>query len=87
MPTQKKLSKPITQYDHADKERANNPQVGLVTPSGDPDKSEQRRYECGSHIDPQLQRAGKAEYTSFAVLTRPLYVHECIDPRTIVEGG
>ncbi len=29
--------KPIEQYDHPDKERANNPPVGLVTPQTDPD--------------------------------------------------
>ncbi len=34
----KKTSKKhIEQYEHFDKERANNPHVGLVTPSSDPD--------------------------------------------------
>ena len=86
MPKQKNPSKPITQYDHTDKARANNPQVGLVTPSSDPDKGERRRYEYDPHLDPQLQWAGKAEHTSFDVPTQSLHVHERIDPRTIVEA-
>ena len=60
------------QYVHKDKQRANNPQVGLVTPDTDP------------HLDPSLHRAGKAECTSFEVPTVSLHVHERIDPRTIL---
>ena len=86
MSGRKSPSKPIEQYDHADKARANNPQVGLVTPSSDPDKGERRRYEYDPHLDPQLQWAGKAEHTSFDVPTQSLHVHERIDPRTIVEA-
>ena len=86
MPRRKSPSKPIEQYDHADKERANNPPVGLVTPSSDPDRGEKRRYAYDPHLDPQLQWAGKAEHTSFEVPTQSLHVHERIDPRTIVEA-
>ena len=90
MSTQKKSgknpAKPIEQYDHADKARANNPQVGLVTPRSDPDRGEKQRYEYDPHLDPQLQWAGKAEHTSFEVPTQSLHVHERIDPRTIVEA-
>ena len=86
MPRRKSPSKPIEQYDHADQERANNPPVGLVTPSSDPDRGEKRRYEYDPHLDPQLQWAGKAEHTSFEVPTQSLHVHERIDPRTIVEA-
>ena len=86
MPRRKSPSKPIEQYDHADKERANNPPVGLVTPRSDPDRGEKRRYEYDPHLDPQLQWAGKAEHTSFEVPTQSLHVHERIDPRTIVEA-
>ncbi|WP_424946044.1 site-specific DNA-methyltransferase [Candidatus Spongiihabitans sp.] len=90
MPARKKSTKPrtkpIAQYDHADKARANNPQVGLVTPSSDPDKGERRRYAYDPHLDPQLQWAGKAEHTSFDVPTQSLHVHERIDPRTIVDA-
>ena len=34
-PTPKSSKKPITQYEHADKTRKNNPSVGLVTPDTD----------------------------------------------------
>jgi hypothetical protein len=39
----KKTSKTrIEQYEHADKERTNNPQVGLVTKISDPDTGEKK---------------------------------------------
>ncbi|HUV89873.1 MAG TPA: site-specific DNA-methyltransferase [Anaerolineae bacterium] len=74
----------IESYRHADKERLNNPPVGLVTPHTDPDAGP-RTYAYDPHLDPQLQWAGKAEHTSFEVPTFSLHVHERIDPRTIVE--
>jgi len=75
----------IESYRHADKERLNNPPVGLVTPDTDPDAGP-RTYAYDPHLDPQLQWAGKAEHTSFEVPTFSLHVHERIDPRTIVEA-
>jgi adenine-specific DNA-methyltransferase len=82
----KKISnKQIEQYEHSDKERANNPHVGLVTPATDPDTGEKKTYEYDPHLDPQLQWAGKAEHTSFEVPTVSLHVHERIDPNTIIE--
>ena len=86
MPVKKKQKRKIDSYSHEGKERANNPPVGLVTPSSDPDRGERRRYEYDPHLDPQLQWAGKAEHTSFEVPTQSLHVHERIDPRTIVEA-
>jgi adenine-specific DNA-methyltransferase len=77
--------KPIEQYDHKDKKRANNPPVGLVTPETDQDKPA-KKYAYDPHLDPQLVWAGKAERTSFEVPTVSLHVHERIDPRTIVEA-
>jgi len=60
--------RPIEQYSHADKKRANNPPVGLVTP--DTDETETKRtYAYDPHLDPSLQWAGKAERTSFDVPT------------------
>ena len=82
----KNPKRPVESYQHTDKERANNPPVGLVTPRSDPDRGEKRRYEYDPHLDPQLQWAGKAEHTSFEVPTQSLHVHERIDPRTIVEA-
>ena len=75
--------KAVESYDHKDKKRANNPPVGLVTPETDPDQGEKTRCQYDEHLNPQLVWAGKAEHTSFEVLTVSLHVHERIDPRTI----
>ena len=79
------VKRPIESYDHRDKERVNNPPVGLVTPDTDKDDSE-KTYAYDPHLDPQLDWAGKAEHTSFEVSTVSLHVHERIDPRSIVEA-
>ncbi len=80
-----KKKKPIENYEHKDKERLNNPPVGLVTP--DTDKNgRKKKYEYDPHIDPSLQWAGKAEHTSFDVPTVSLHVHERIEPQTIIEA-
>ena len=79
------VKRPIESYDHRDKERVNNPPVGLVTPDTDKDGSE-RTYAYDPHLDPQLDWAGKAEHTSFEVPTVSLHVHERIDPRSIIEA-
>jgi len=78
--------KPIESYEHRDKQRVNNPPVGLVTPDTDPDAGQRRTYAYDPHLDPQLQWAGKAEHTSFEVPTVSLHVHERIEPRTIIEA-
>jgi adenine-specific DNA-methyltransferase len=78
-------AKAINQFIHTDKTRANNPQVGLVTPETDK-AGEKQKYEYDPHLDPQLNWAGKAEHTSFEVPTVSLHVHERIDPRTIIEA-
>ncbi len=79
--------KPIEQYDHKGKTRANIPPVGLVTPETDPPAPAARKtYQYDPHLDPQLVWAGKAERTSFEVPTVSLHVHERIDPRTIIEA-
>lgn len=77
--------RPIESYDHRDKERVNNPPVGLVTPDTDKDDSRQT-YAYDPHLDPQLDWASKAEHTSFEVPTVSLHVHERIDPRSIIEA-
>jgi adenine-specific DNA-methyltransferase len=78
--------RPIESYEHRDKQRINNPPVGLVTPDTDPDSGAKKTYAYDPHLDPQLQWAGKAEHTSFAVPTVSLHVHERIDPLTIIEA-
>ena len=78
--------RPIESYEHADKQRVNNPPVGLVTPDTDPDAGARKTYAYDPHLDPQLHWAGKTEHTSFEVPTVSLHVHERIDPRTIIEA-
>ncbi|WP_428937750.1 site-specific DNA-methyltransferase [Fontivita pretiosa] len=79
--------RPIESYEHRDKQRVNNPPVGLVTPETDPDAGQKKKtYAYDPHLDPQLQWAGKAEHTSFEVPTVSLHVHERIEPRTILEA-
>jgi len=81
-----KPKRPIESYEHKDKERINNPPVGLVTPETDPDAGKKNTFVYDPHIDPQLQWSGKAEHTSFDVPTVSLHVHERIDPRSIIEA-
>jgi adenine-specific DNA-methyltransferase len=76
--------KRIESYAHADKQRMNNPPVGLVTPDTDPVEEPRKTYHYDPHLDPQLVWAGKAERTSFDVPTVSLHVHERIDPKTII---
>ncbi len=83
--TKKKNKRNIANYTHEDKERLNNPPVGLVTPETDQD-AEKKTYAYDPHLDPQLTWAGKAEHTSFEVPTTSLHVHERIDPRSIIEA-
>lgn len=74
--------KEIDSCRHEDKERVNNPPVGLVTPDTDKDTGK-KTYSYDPHLDPQLVWAGKAEHTSFDVPTVSLHVHERIVPLTI----
>ena len=85
MPPRRTQKRPIESYQHRDKDRLNNPPVGLVTPDTDQDAGK-KTYQYDPHLDPQLQWAGKAEHTSFEVPTVSLHVHERIDPRTIIEA-
>ena len=80
-----KAGRDIETYAHTDKERVNNPPVGLVTPETDRDAG-RRTYAHDPHLDPQLSWAGKAKHTSFEVPTVSLHVHERIDPRTVIEA-
>jgi len=68
--------KRIESYSHADKQRVNNPPVGLVTPDTDPVEEPRKTYAYDPHLDPQLVWAGKAERTSFEIPTVSLHVHE-----------
>ncbi len=56
--------RPIESYEHQDKQRVNNPPVGLVTPETDPDAGQKRTYSYDPHLDPALswdQQNGRKE--------------------------
>jgi adenine-specific DNA-methyltransferase len=93
--------RPIERYEHRDKQRINNPPVGLVTPETDPVLPTHKTYDYVApvpsvkprqeldydpHLDPQLVWAGKKEHGSFEVPTVSLHVHERIDPHTIIDA-
>ena len=80
-----KKERDIGTYEHSDKERSNNPPVGLVTPRTDQD-TVGTEYFHDPHIDPHLSWCGKEEHTSFEVPTVSLHVHGRIDPLTIVDA-
>src|SRR5579883_3073528 len=99
--TGKAPKRPIERYEHKDKQRANNPPVGLVTPETDPPLPTHKAYDYVTpvpsvkpgkdldydpHLDPQLVWAGKKEHSSFDVSTVSLHVHERIDPSTIIDA-
>jgi len=85
MAKKKSTPKEVGQYTHDDKDRVNNPPVGLVTPDTDKDGG-RKTYQYDPHLDPQLQWAGKAEHASFEIDTVSLHVHERIDPKTIIDS-
>jgi adenine-specific DNA-methyltransferase len=85
-PSIKTKAKPIVQYEHLDKERVNNPHIGLVNESTDTEYGQNKKtYQYDPHLDPQLQWAGKAETLSIEVPIVNLHVHERIDPKTIID--
>ena len=55
--------RPVEQYDHKAKKRANNPPVGLVDAKSDAAEGK-KTYAYDPHLDPPLVWAGKAERTS-----------------------
>ena len=81
----KTAKRDIENYAHTDKDRVNNPPVGLVTPDTDQDAGK-KTYAYDPHLDPTLVWASKAERTSFEVPTVSLHVHERIEPRTIIDA-
>lgn len=76
--------RPIESYDHKDKDRLNNPPVGLVSIETDKDQGK-TKYSYDPHLDPQLIWAGKVNHVDFEVPTVSLHVHERIDSKTIVD--
>nr|VFK78534.1 MAG: hypothetical protein BECKSD772D_GA0070982_101716 [Candidatus Kentron sp. SD] len=51
----------IESYRHQDKQRVNNPPVGLVTSGTDPDAEEKRIYAFDPHLDPEMRWDGRPD--------------------------
>lgn len=76
----RKPEEQVEQYEHTDKERLNNPPVGLVTPATDPDGTAVT-YRFDPHLDPEL---GFDSTTTAAELDRLL--QEGISASTLEEA-
>ncbi len=74
----------IEAYTHDDKQRTNNPPVGMAQHDKAEDKV--KTYEFDPHLDPTLQWAGKAEGMSFNVPTSSIHIHESIKPHKILRS-
>lgn len=74
----------IEHYVHDDKDRVNNPPVGMA--QHDKAAEKVKTYQYDPHIDPTLQWAGKAEGMTFDVPTSSIHVHETISPHEIIRN-
>lgn len=74
----------IETYEHSDKQRSNNPPVGMA--QYDTAEETKKTYAYDPHIDPSLQWAGKAEGMSFEVPTSSIHIHESIKPHKIIKS-
>lgn len=74
----------IDAYEHGDKERTNNPPVGMAHRDKEAEKA--KTYAFDPHLDPTLQWAGKEEGLSFEVPTSSIHIHESIKPHKIINS-
>lgn len=74
----------IETYDHRDKQRSNNPPVGMA--QYDIVAETKKTYAYDPHLDPTLQWTGKAEGMSFEVPTSSIHIHESIKPHKIIKS-
>ncbi len=70
-------------YDHTSADALVRPDIGLQAQFKN--KKAPAKYEYDPTLDPQLVWAGKAERTSFEVPTLPLFVHERLSTKAILE--
>ena len=70
-------------YTHTEATALVRPDIGLQTQFKK--KKEPAKYAYDPTLDPSLQWAGKAERTSFDVPTLPLFVHERLSTKAILE--
>jgi adenine-specific DNA-methyltransferase len=75
----------VRDFRHAEAQRKNNPPAG-VAPTYEVRERQAKQYAYDPHLDPQLQRAGKAEHTSFEVDVVSLHIHERISTRAILDA-
>lgn len=71
-------------YTHNIK-RKNTPPAGLVSSEREIPESK-KTYKYDPNLDPKLVWAGKEENSQMVVDTVPLYIHEKIDPVTLVDN-
>lgn len=70
---------PIECSEHKDKERANNPPLGQVTPETDPDTGQKRKaYSYDPHLAPQVERTLGQEISDPACGSGGLLVRFCL---------
>lgn len=74
----------IEAYTHDDKQRTNNPPVGMAQHDTAPET--RKTYAFDPHIDPTLDWAGKAEGVSFDVRSSSIHIHESIKPHKIIRS-
>ena len=74
----------IDAYDHADKQRANNPPIGVAKDDDVPETK--KTYVFDPNLDPTLEWAGKKEGISFDVNTCAIHIHESIKPTKLLQN-
>ena len=82
-PRKKKADPRAETYDHKQAESLLLPEIGLQAQFKQ--KKAAVKYQYDPTLDPQLQWAGKAERTSFEVPTLPLFTHERLSTKAILE--
>jgi len=80
----KKKEEDVDAYRHGTETRKNVVPVGLAP--YDTSTPKLKKYEYNPHLDPQLIWTGKAENTSFEVLTVSLHIHERIAIEAIIRS-
>ena len=74
----------IDAYDHAAKQRANNPPIGVAKDDDIPETK--KTYVFDPNLDPSLEWAGKKEGLSFDVDTCAIHIHESIKPTKLLQN-
>jgi len=73
---------PVSDYEHAEARRTNNPPSGLA--HLDRDETPVRTLEYDPHLDPQMLWSGKSERSSVDVPAPSIHVHEELSAEKIV---